>query len=79
MARKTDYNDYPIKAPRVYAELNKFFDENTLFYTGCGLVQIWSGQLQEINAPRRYLASGGAGTLGYEIPAAIGGKVAAQT
>ncbi len=76
MARKTDYNDYPIKAPRVYAELNKFFDENTLFYTGCGLVQIWSGQLQEINAPRRYLASGGAGTLGYEIPAAIGGKVA---
>jgi len=76
MARKTDYNDYPIKAPRVYAELNKFFDENTLFYTGCGLVQIWSGQLQEINAPRRYLASGGAGTLGYEIPAAIGGKIA---
>ncbi|NLJ68549.1 MAG: glyoxylate carboligase [Firmicutes bacterium] len=76
MARKTDYDDHPIKAPRVYAELNEFFDGNTLFYTGCGLTQIWSGQLQEIDVPRRYLASGGAGTLGYEVPAAIGGKVA---
>lgn len=75
MARKTDYTDYPIKAPRVYAELNKFFDTDTLFYTGCGLTQIWSGQLQEIDVPRRYLASGGAGTLGYEVPAAIGGKI----
>jgi tartronate-semialdehyde synthase len=75
MARKTDYDDYPIKAPRVYAELNEFFDGNTLFYTGCGLTQIWSGQLQEIDVPRRYLASGGAGTLGYEVPAAIGGKI----
>ena len=76
MARKTDYDDHPIKAHRVYAELNEFFDGNTLFYTGCGLTQIWSGQLQEIDVPRRYLASGGAGTLGYEVPAAIGGKVA---
>lgn len=75
MARRTDYDDWPIKAPRVYEELNKFFDENTLFYTGCGLVQIWSGQLQEVDEPRRYLPSGGAGTLGYEVPAAIGGKV----
>lgn len=75
LARKTDYDDYPIKAPRVYEELNRFFDENTLFYTGCGLAQIWSGQLQEVDKPRRYLPSGGAGTLGYEVPAAIGGKV----
>ena len=75
LARKTDYADYPIKAPRVYEELNKFFDEQTLFYTGCGLTQIWSGQLQEVDLPRRYLPSGGAGTLGYEVPAAIGGKV----
>ena len=76
LARKTDYADYPIKAPRVYEELNKFFDDKTLFYTGCGLAQIWSGQLQEVDVPRRYLPSGGAGTLGYEVPAAIGGKVA---
>ena len=46
------------------------------FTTGCGITQIWSGQLQEIDKPRRYLPSGGAGTLGYEIPAAFGAKVA---
>lgn len=74
-ARKTDYDNYPIRAPRVYQELNKSFGENTLFYTGCGLAQIWSGQLQEVDIPRRYLPSGGAGTLGYEVPAAIGGKI----
>lgn len=75
-ARRTDYDDYPIKAPRVYEELNKCFGENTLFYAGCGLAQIWSGQLQKVDHPRRYLPSGGAGTLGYEVPAAIGGKIA---
>ena len=33
-------------------------------------------QLQKINKPCKYLPSGGAGTLGYEIPAAFGVKVA---
>ena len=52
------------------------FPPNTIFTTGCGITQIWSGQLQNIERPRRYLPSGGAGTLGYEVPAAIGAKVA---
>mgnify|MGYP000862269169 CR=1 FL=1 len=76
LARKTDYSNFPIKPQRVYEEINKAFPDNTMFTTGCGLTQIWSGQLQEINLPRRYLPSGGAGTLGYELPAAIGAKVA---
>lgn len=76
LARKTDYDSFPIKPQRVYEELNKFFPANTMFTTGCGLTQIWSGQLQDIKLPRRYLPSGGAGTLGYELPAAIGAKVA---
>ncbi len=76
LARKTDYNDYPIKPQRVYEEINKFFPANTMFTAGCGLTQIWSGQLQKVDAPRRYLPSGGAGTLGYELPAAIGAKIA---
>lgn len=76
LARKTDYDNSPIKPQRVYEEINKFFPENTMFTTGCGLTQIWSGQLQEIKLPRRYLPSGGAGTLGYELPAAVGAKIA---
>jgi tartronate-semialdehyde synthase len=56
--------------------LNHFFPPNTIFTAGCGITQIWSGQLQDIELPRRYLPSGGAGTLGYELPAGIGAKVA---
>ncbi|MCL5069770.1 MAG: biosynthetic-type acetolactate synthase large subunit [Actinobacteria bacterium] len=76
LKRKTYYEDIPIKPQRVFYELNKFFGDNTMFTTGCGLNQIWSGQFQEINKPRMYLPSGGAGTLGFDIPAAIGAKIA---
>ncbi len=76
MARRTDYDTVPIMPHRVFLEINKAFDEDTMFTTGCGIVQIWSGQLQQIDRPRRYLPSGGAGTLGFDIPAAFGAKVA---
>lgn len=76
MARKTDYDTVPIMPHRVFHEINKAFDADTMFTTGCGIVQIWSGQLQQIDKPRRYLPSGGAGTLGFDIPAAFGAKVA---
>jgi tartronate-semialdehyde synthase len=76
LARKVDYDAKPINPHRVFAELNKFFDSETLFTTGCGITQIWSGQLQDIDKPRHYLPSGGAGCLGYDIPAAFGASVA---
>lgn len=77
LARKTDYDCRPINPHRAFAELNKYFrDKDVLFTTGCGITQIWSGQLQEIDSPRHYLPSGGAGTLGYDIPAAFGASIA---
>lgn len=76
LARKTDYDCKPINPHRVFAELNKYFGDNAIFTTGCGITQIWSGQLQDIDSPRRYLPSGGAGCLGYDIPAAFGAYAA---
>ena len=76
LKRKTDFYNIPIKPQRVYQELNKVFGNDAIFTTGCGLNQIWSGQLQDISEPGLYLPSGGAGTLGYDIPAAFGAKVA---
>ena len=76
MERKTDYDDCPIMPHRVFHEVNRGFDSDTMFTAGCGITQIWGGQLQKIDKPMRYLPSGGAGTLGYEIPAAFGAKVA---
>ena len=76
LRRKTDYTESPIMPHRVFHEINKAFDADTMFTTGCGITQIWSGQLQEIDRPMRYLPSGGAGTLGFEVPGAFGAKVA---
>jgi len=76
MERKTDYDDIPIKPQRVFKEINDFFDEDTVFVTCIGLNQIWSGQLQKISKPRHYLECGGAGPLGWDLPASIGAKVA---
>ena len=76
LARKTHYDTCPIMPHRVLEEVDRAFDADTMFTTGCGITQIWSGQLQKIDKPRRYLPSGGAGTLGYEVPAAFGAKVA---
>jgi tartronate-semialdehyde synthase len=76
LKRKTYYENVPVKPQRVYYELNKFFDDDTMYTTGCGLNQIWSGQFQEINRPKMYLPSGGSGTLGFDIPAAFGAKIA---
>ena len=76
MERKTDYDNIPIKPQRVFKEINEFFDEETVFVTCIGLNQIWSGQLQKISKPRHYLDCGGAGPLGWDMPASIGVKVA---
>jgi tartronate-semialdehyde synthase len=76
MERKTDYDNIPIKPQRVFREINEFFGEDTVFVTCIGLNQIWSGQLQKISKPRHYLDCGGAGPLGWDMPASIGAKVA---
>jgi len=76
LKRKTDYEGSPMMPHRVFQEVNEAFGDDTYFTSGCGITQIWSGQLQEINKPCRYLPSGGAGTLGFEIPALFGAKVA---
>ena len=66
-----DYDNIPIKAPRVYREINEFFGPETVFVTCIGLNQIWSGRMQEIEKPRHYLDCGGAGPLGWDLPAAV--------
>ncbi|WP_248958884.1 glyoxylate carboligase [Sphaerisporangium perillae] len=76
LSRRDDFDDVPIKPPRVFKEINEFFGRDTTFVTAIGLYQIWSGQFQKTYLPRRYLVCGQAGPLGWEIPAAIGVKCA---
>ncbi|OIV37819.1 glyoxylate carboligase [Mangrovactinospora gilvigrisea] len=72
LTRREDFDDVPIKAPRVYKELNAAFGESTHVVTAIGLYQIWGGQHQLAYRPRHYQVCGQAGPLGWEIPAAIG-------
>jgi tartronate-semialdehyde synthase len=76
LQRRDDFDDVPIKAPRVFKEINAAFGPDTYFVTAIGLYQIWSGQFQQTHKPRRYQVCGQAGPLGWEIPAAIGVKTA---
>ncbi|WP_410566441.1 glyoxylate carboligase [Amycolatopsis sp. cmx-4-61] len=76
LPRRDDFDSLPIKAPRVFKEINETFGEDTYFVTAIGLYQIWSGQFQRAHRPRHYQVCGQAGPLGWEIPAAIGVKKA---
>ncbi len=43
---------------------------------GVGQHQMWSSQFMKLSKPRSFLTSGGLGTMGYGLPAAIGAQVA---
>lgn len=75
--RKNSFKTSVMDARATFEIINESFDDETIYTTGCGLNQIWSGQYQKINKPRKYLPSGGAGTLGFDIPAAIGASIGA--
>ncbi len=75
MERRMDFDETPIKPPRVFKEINAYFDRDTMFVTAIGLYQIWSGQFQHSYQPRHYMVCGQAGPLGWEISACTGVKL----
>lgn len=52
--------------------LNKYLGENTAVATDVGQHQMWSAQSLRFKTPRRFVSSGGLGTMGFGIGAAIG-------
>ena len=58
---------------RLY-ELTK--DQDTYITTEVGQHQMWAAQHYKFNKPNRWMTSGGLGTMGYGLPAAVGVQVA---
>jgi acetolactate synthase-1/2/3 large subunit len=50
--------------------------DKTIVSTGVGQHQMWSAQFFRFNKPRKWVTSGGLGTMGFGLPAALGAKVA---
>ena len=69
--------DYePINPRKVMCELNELIDDDMIITTDVGQNQMWAMHHLRIGRPRQFLSSGGMGTMGFGLPAALGAKAA---
>ncbi len=61
----------------VIERLGKISGPHAIFAAGVGQHQMWASQFISYENPRTWLNSGGLGTMGYAVPAAMGAKVGA--
>jgi acetolactate synthase-1/2/3 large subunit len=61
----------------VIERIGKLSAPDSIYVAGVGQHQMWAAQFVSYEQPRTWLNSGGLGTMGYSVPAAMGAKVAA--
>jgi len=64
-----------LRAQHVLAELDRLTGSNAIIATDVGQHQMWAAQFCRSTRERQWLSSGGAGTMGYGFPAAIGAQI----
>jgi acetolactate synthase-1/2/3 large subunit len=71
-----DNNASTIKPQYVIEELCRQTKGQAIITTGVGQNQMWTAQFYRFSRPRQLISSGGLGTMGYGLPAAIGAQIA---
>ena len=70
------YNEEGLSGPAIIEEIYHQTKGDAIIVTEVGQHQMWAGQAYPLNRPRQWLTSGGLGTMGFGLPAAIGAALA---
>ena len=70
------YDENKLTGQYVIEVLDRISPEDTIVVTEVGQHQMWTSQFYNFSKPRTFLTSGGLGTMGYGLGAAMGAKVA---
>jgi len=71
-----DQNSSTIKPQYVIEEICRQTKNEAIVTTGVGQNQMWAAQFYKFVKPRQFISSGGLGTMGFGLPAAIGAQIA---
>jgi len=66
--------DGPIQQQYVISELHRITKGDAIVVSGVGQHQMWASQFWGFERPNTWINSGGLGTMGYAVPAAVGAK-----
>jgi acetolactate synthase-1/2/3 large subunit len=69
-------SDTEIKPQHLMAELDRLSQGEAIICSDVGQHQMWAAQLVRFNEPRLWLNSGGLGSMGFGLPAAVGAQFA---
>ncbi len=75
-AWRYDYPGEKVFAPYLLNELSKRMPNTGVVCCDVGQHQMWVAQHMKFTSPHNHLSSGGAGTMGFGLPAAIGAQIA---
>lgn len=71
----TEPEDGLMSPQHVISRIGAISGPESVYVAGVGQHQMWAAQFIKYERPRSWLNSGGAGTMGYSVPAAMGAKV----
>lgn len=70
------YDNDVLTGPYIIEQIEALTDNNAIICTDVGQHQMWAAQYYHYRRPRQFISSGGLGTMGYGLGAAIGAKYA---